>query len=198
MRTSVWVAPVASVVVLFGSVGIANLTGDWVVSGRTTVVAGQQLGVDDVKGWMTLQQAADGLGVPVAVIIGMIDPSGAAGLTPGTAFRDVESLVPGFALSDFREQLRSRVEGTPAPAPSVAASGDATSTRPPGDDAAPAITGQMTLAEVARANGIDLGELVTACGLPPDVDTRTTLKGLTDAYPSFEIQQVRDAVAQLS
>lgn len=198
MRTSVWVAPVASVVVLFGSVGIANLTGDWVVSGRTTVVAGQQLGVDDVKGWMTLQQAADGLGVPVAEIIGMIDPSGAAGLTPGTAFRDVESLVPGFALSDFREQLSSRVEGTPAPAPSVAASGGATSTRPPGDDAAPAITGQMTLAEVARANGIDLGELVTACGLPPDVDTRTTLKDLTDAYPSFEIQQVRDAVAQLS
>ena len=196
MRTSVWVAPVASVVVLFGSVGIANLTGDWVVSGRTTVVAGQQLGVDDIKGWMTLQQAADGLSIPVAEIIGMIDPSGAAGLTPGTAFRDVEGLVPGFALSTFREQLRSRVEGTSAP--SAAASGGATSTRAPGDDAAPAITGQMTLAGVAQANRIDLGELVTACGLPPDVDTRTTLKDLTDAYPSFEIQQVRDAVAQLS
>lgn len=198
MRTSVWVAPVASVVVLFGSVGIANLTGDWVVSGRTTVVAGQQLGVDDIKGWMTLQQAADGLGVPVAELIGMIDPSGAAGLTPGTAFRDVESLVPAFALSSFREQLRSRIDGTPAPMPSAAASGSAASTRQPGDEAAPAITGQMTLAEVARANGLDLGELVTACGLPPDVDTRTRLKDLTDAYPSFEIQQVRDAVAQLS
>lgn len=106
MKTSVWVAPVASVVVLFGSVGIAELTGVWEVSGRTALVAGEQLGVDDLKGWMTLQQAADGLGMPVAELIELVDPSGNAGITPDTAFRDVEDHVEGFTISAFREQLR--------------------------------------------------------------------------------------------
>lgn len=196
MRTSVWVAPVASVVVLFGSVGIAQLTGGWEVSGRTALVAGERLGVDDLKGWMTLQQAADGLGVPVEELIVLIEGSGTAGLTPGTAFRDIEGLVDGFELSAYKDELRAHLEGTPVP--SADPSGDATPATSSTDDSAPAITGRVTLAEVARANGIDLAELAAACGLPPDVDTRTTLKDLTDVYPSFEIQQVRDAVAQLS
>ena len=194
MNTSVWVAPVASVVVLFGSVGVATLTGDWVVSGRTTVVAGQQLDVDDLKGWMTLQQAADGLGVPVAEVIDLIDPAGTAGLTPQTAFRDVEGLVDGFELSTFKDRLRAHLAGTPV---ASAAASDAPAA-PAEEGSAQAVTGRMTLAEVAQANGIDLAALVEASGLPPDVDTRATLKDLTDVYPSFEIQQVRDAVAQLS
>ena len=56
MNLTVLVAPVASVALLFGSIGVATLTGDWVTSGRQQVVAGQALTVDDLKGWMTLQQ----------------------------------------------------------------------------------------------------------------------------------------------
>ncbi len=201
MKTSVWVAPVASVVVLFGAVGVANLTGDWVVSGRTTFVTGEQLGVDDLKGWMTLQQAADGLGIPVGEIIDLIDPSGTAGLTPETPFRDVETLVEGFELGTFKEQLRAHLAGA-AVSPSATATTSATpSPQPTGTGSGagqPAITGQMTLAAVAQAYGVDLAELVAACGLPADVDTRATLRTLKDTYPSFEIQQVRDAVAELA
>lgn len=204
MKTSVWVAPVASVVVLFGSVGVATITGDWVVSGRTAVVTGQQLGVDDLKGWMTLQQAADGLGVPVVELIGVIDPSGTAGLTPEVAFRDVEELVAGFELSAFKDQLQAHLDAAAASATAPSATAPSLTRSPAavpvasGDDGSASITGRMTLTEVAQANGLDLAELVAACGLPPDADTRTALKDLTQSYPSFEIQQVRDAVTQLA
>lgn len=106
MRATVWVAPVASVVILFGSVGIAQATGGWTTSGRTAVVQAD-LTADDVKGWMTIQQAADGLGVPVAAIIDLIDPPEGVVLEPGTALRDVEAVVDGFSLAALREKLRT-------------------------------------------------------------------------------------------
>ncbi|CAL8979482.1 hypothetical protein PROP_02827 [Propionicimonas sp. T2.31MG-18] len=105
MRATVWVAPVASVVILFGSVGIAQATGGWTTSGRTVVQA--DLTAEDVKGWMTIQQAADGLGVPVAAIIDLIDPPEGVVLEPGTALRDVEAVVDGFSLATLREKLRT-------------------------------------------------------------------------------------------
>lgn len=117
MKVSVWVTPVASAVILFGSVGVAGLTGDWVTGGRAVPVTSVGTGTG---------RPADGPGSTVA------------------------------------------------------------------------ITGQMTLAQVARASGVDLAELVKAVGLPPDVDTGVPLRELKQSIPSFEVQQVRDAVARLS
>ena len=69
MKVSMWVSPVISAVVLFGSVGVATITGDWVTGGRQQVVQAARLSVDDIKGWRTFQQAADGVGIPVATLI---------------------------------------------------------------------------------------------------------------------------------
>lgn len=118
MKVSLWVAPVISVVVLFSSVGVATVTGDWVTGGREQVVHGVRLTVDDVKGWMTIQQAADGLGVPAWTILELIGPADpSSSLSPSTAFKDVESIVPGFALTTLREQLRSLKPGLPVASP---------------------------------------------------------------------------------
>ena len=115
MKVSLWVSPIVSAVVLFGSVGVATVTGDWVTGGREQVVQGARIKVDDIKGWMTLQQAADGLGIPVATVIGLIGGPEAAGLAPSTAFKEVESLVPGFELTSFRDRLRAYLAGESAP-----------------------------------------------------------------------------------
>ncbi len=105
----VWVAPVASIVILVGAVGAGLASGEWVTSGRQVITATTQLGVDDLKGWMTLQQAADGLGVPVGELIDLLDAPPGVDVAPSTAFKDLESLVPGFELSAFREVLRARL-----------------------------------------------------------------------------------------
>ncbi|HSN11584.1 MAG TPA: hypothetical protein VLS51_05720 [Propionibacteriaceae bacterium] len=121
MTRLAWLSPVIFLAVMFGGVGIAQLTGDWVTSGRQPIVA-QQLAVDDIKGWMTLQQAADGLGVTVDDLVTLIGAPDPSLLTPGTAFKDVESVVPGFSLTTFRESVRALLAGrgvttTPAPEP---------------------------------------------------------------------------------
>jgi hypothetical protein len=122
MKVSLWVTPVVSAVVLFGSIGVATISGDWVTGGREQVAHKAQLTVDDVKGWMTLEQAADGLGIPVATVIELIDPAGAAGLGPTTVFKDVEAKVAGFELATFREQLRGYLAAGSASAATSGAS----------------------------------------------------------------------------
>lgn len=143
MRTSLWVAPVASVVILFGTIGVADAVGAWQTTGRQMFGSGQGSGAgsgteagesgggesggggrrelapgetlapDDLRGWMTLGQAADGLRIDREVLIGLVGAPDGVTLTPDTAFRDVEGLVPGFELSTFRETVRRHLAETP-------------------------------------------------------------------------------------
>lgn len=210
MKAITWIAPTASVVILFGGIGIAQATGSWVTSGKVAVVAGQ-LTPDDLKGWMTLQQAADGLGLPFAELAALVEAPDPSVLRPETAFKDLEELVPDFDLATFRETVRAHLAARSGAAPAVTPSAtpivSATPTpipthtptgTPTGSASGQAVTGQMTLRQVASANGIDLVALVAESGLPADVNVDTALRNLVGQYPGFEIQQVRDAVARLT
>ena len=124
-------------------------------------------------------------------------------LTPATAFKDVEGLVPGFELTSFRDQLTVLLAGgaaasaepsaTPQPAPAPTP----THTPSPAAGSTQSVTGQSTLTQVATAAGVDVADLVRESGLPADVDVDRTLKDLRDTIPGFEIQQVRDALTRL-
>lgn len=107
MKTSLWIAPLASVAILFGTVGAAQATGTWQTSGKTPVVVGQRLTVDELKGWMSIQQAADGLGLSPQQIIDQIGAPAGTTITPATLLKDVEKVVPGFSLAALKEKLRA-------------------------------------------------------------------------------------------
>lgn len=124
MKASIWIAPVATVAILFGAVGVGEASGQFVTTGRQEATASQRLAAADLKGWMTLQQAADGLGMDVSALVALIGPPPGVTLPPSTAFKDVEGLVPGFELSSLREKLGSPAGGAEAGAsPSASGSG---------------------------------------------------------------------------
>lgn len=215
MKASVWLAPVAFVAIMCGTIGVVQATGGWVTSGKQTVTAGQRLTADDLKGWMTLQQASDGLGLPLETLIAAIDPPAGVALTGATAFKDLEALVPGFELTSFREVIRlllnptiSAAPTSPSAAPTSAPAPQPSATHTPtgiptgtgsasGTGASGSVTGQSTLRGIARDNGLDPAVLARESGLPADVNLDATLKTLRDSYPGWEIQAVRDAVARL-
>ena len=117
MTRLVWLTPIIFIAVMLGGVGVAQATGAWITSGKPVVAAGA-LSAEDVKGSMTLQQAADGLGVPYAELVALIGAADPSVLTPSTAFKDLEALVPGFSLSEFRITLSDYLTGgTEAAAP---------------------------------------------------------------------------------
>src|SRR5665647_285965 len=121
MSRLTWIAPLVFIAVMLGGVGVAQATGAWITSGKQVVAVGQ-LADDDVKGSMTLQQAADGLGMTFADLVTLINPPDPSLLTPSTAFKDLEASVPGFELTTFRETLRTYLaarNGTPIPTPTT-------------------------------------------------------------------------------
>ncbi len=216
---AVWVAPIATVAILFGSVGVAMATGGWVTSGKQVITATTRLAVDDLKGWMTLQQAADGLGVDVQALIGLVGAPAGVAITPATAFKDLESLVPGFELGDFKDRVRVLL-GVPASSePTASGTGGAAGASEPtasaqptptrsgtptgtptgsGSGASGTITGQMTIRQVAEASGLDPAALAREAGLPATISLDAALKDLKSAVPGFEIQTIRDAVERLT
>lgn len=214
MKAPFWIAPVMSIAVMAGAYGIGNATGVWSTSGPQ-VVAGQRITVDDLRGSMSIQQAADGLGMSAADIIALLNAPAGLEIKPTTLFKELESLIDGFELSTFREVLRAHLAGTAAPSATPAATsasvpqqGSTGAPATPTDAAtshAPtatststqAISGRMTLREVATSNGVDLAELIKKAGLPADVNPDQTLTELRTAIPGFEIQTIRDAVAAL-
>jgi hypothetical protein len=220
MTKLAWIAPIVFIAVMLGGVGVAQVTGTWITSGKQVVAATGQLAVDDVKGSMTLQQAADGLGIPYPELVSLINPPDPNALIPATLFKDLEALVPGFSLTTFRETLRSYLaagSGSSAPVPSTSGpSPVSTTTSPPLSASTPttghtatatatatgtgdaSIKGSLTLRQVADANHLTLSVLVAECGLPADVNTDLTLRELADTNPGFDVQVVKDAVARLA
>ncbi|MGB7963108.1 MAG: hypothetical protein WCF12_09165 [Propionicimonas sp.] len=193
-------APIAFLVIMFGLVGVAQASGQWITGGRQQVVTGQQLSAVDLKGWMTLQQAADGLGIPLPDLIVLIGPPPGVTLSGQTAFKDLEGLIPGFELAGFRDKVAAHQAGgtppgsstlppTTAPAASHTPTGAAT--------ASGAVTGSMSLRQVAEANQVDLAALIAEAGLPAQVNPDLPLRDLKNALPGFEVQAVRDAVTAL-
>ena len=104
-----FVMPAMALALFFGTIGVSQATGSWVTSGRQQVGAGTPLGTADLKGWMTLDQAAEGLGMPVADLIGMVGAPADA-VTAATAFKEIEAIVPGFSLTTFRAAVQARLD----------------------------------------------------------------------------------------
>ena len=103
-KAALWIAPAVTIAALFGSYGIASATGGWVTSGKQVITASTKLTPDDLKGWMTLQQASDGLGIGVDRLIALLDAPAGTAIAPATAFKDLEALVPGDV---YKRQLLS-------------------------------------------------------------------------------------------
>ena len=107
-----FVMPALALALFFGTIGISQATGTWVTSGRQQVASGAPMTTADLKGWMTLDHAAAGLGMPVDDLVAIIGaPSGA--VTGATAFKEVETIVPGFSLTTFRAAVQARLDAPP-------------------------------------------------------------------------------------
>lgn len=223
MPVNRYLMPVIVIVALLGTVMIAQAVGVWSTSGRTTVDM-NSLSAADIKGWMTLQQVADGLGIPLADVYA----AGAipADVAPETALKDLEGLVEGFETSLLRYSLAVGAEAEPiaeataaqaqatlAPTPQPTQTpeytpehtanpqGDTYLNRtPPPSSESPSvdeIKGKMTLQQVSDQYAVELSALLAALNLPPDTNINLALKDLVAQGLLDEVTQVKDVVTAL-
>ncbi len=112
MRVNPLLVPILFVIAFLGTVVAAQSAGLWSTSGRASVNL-NQLAPADVKGWMTLQQVADGFGLSQAELYALVNLP--ADVPASTALKDVEKLAPGFEVSALREALETRAAAPAAP-----------------------------------------------------------------------------------
>jgi len=118
MRANRFLMPGLLVAALLGTALVAQAAGLWSTSGRDAVDV-TRMTPADIKGWMTLQQVIDGVGVSQAELYALVDIP--ADLPTSTALKDMEALVPDFSVETLRENLTAwaagpaEVGGEPAP-----------------------------------------------------------------------------------
>ena len=139
------VVPVLVLGLLLGTVVVAQANGWWIVSGKEMVDVGNLQSAEDIKGWMSFQQVADGLGIDVQTLYAQLElPSD---LPPATALKEMEAIIPGFEVSTVREVVAAFV--SEAAVPSAGEPAAAASTRIPA--AAPATATPEAAAASATA-----------------------------------------------
>jgi hypothetical protein len=108
MRVNPFIYGALILVLFFGVIGGAKATGVWSVSGKLTSTGEKVLptgtNVDEIKGWMTLNDVSTAYAVPVTEILAAFDlPAD----TPGSAqLKTLES--DAFSVTNLRDWLRTR------------------------------------------------------------------------------------------
>lgn len=133
MRVNKWLLPVLALVLILGTVGIAQAAGLWVVSGREMVDLTRLKSGDEVKGWMTLQQVADGTGIETAALVAKLGLP--ADLPPETVLKDIEGIVEGFEITAVRTTVDEELGLAPTEAEEAAAGGGEEATTQEAPDA---------------------------------------------------------------
>ena len=110
MRVNPFLIPVLFIVALLGTVFAAQSAGAWSTSGRSEVTA-NQLKPADLKGWMTIQQVSDGIGISQTELYTLIGVN--SDIPASTALKDLEGILPGFEITSLKDELTARA-GTSA------------------------------------------------------------------------------------
>ena len=223
MRVNRFVLPIVIIVALLGTALAAQAAGLWSTSGRDTTNLANMTPAD-IKGWMTLQQVMDGLSISQAELYPLAGIP--ADVLPGTALKDLESLVPDFSITILRDKLMARATGnvpaaptgstvtaTPIASPTAAAvpqatpthaagSGDGVGTGPsplPAGQILPVdqIKGKLTLQQVSDQCAVPLDALLAELGLPATTNPDGALKDLVAQGTLTDVTQVQTAVAKL-
>jgi hypothetical protein len=118
MRVNRFVLPIVMMVALLGTALVAQAAGLWSTSGRDATNLANMTPAD-VKGWMTLQQVMDGIGIAQAELYPLA--SIPMEVPPSTALKDLEPLVPDFSVTTLRDKLTAWASASNPPASSLSA-----------------------------------------------------------------------------
>lgn len=103
MKVNQYILPSFAILALLVTVLIADLTGQWIISGKELVDVNNMTTTEDIRGWMTLQQVADGFALEPATLYQLLALP--ADVSTETALKDLEGIVPDFEVTTVREVL---------------------------------------------------------------------------------------------
>jgi hypothetical protein len=212
MRVNKYLLPLLVSAALLGSVGIAQATGLWEVSGKLAIAPGGLTSSEAVRGWMTLQQVADGFGLSLADLYRLTGVP--QDVPPDSALKDLEGMLADFETSAIREALSiflgevpaavavpalAETQPLPAATPEALATVHAGPTPLPAGEILPAaeIKGRHTLLDILQLCDVPLPDLLERLGLPADTDLTMPVKDLAASGVLTSLEDLRTVVTEL-
>jgi hypothetical protein len=218
MRVNRFLMPILALVGLFGTVLVAQATGNFATNGRAGTDL-TRLTPADLKGWMTLQDVMNGLNISQNDLYAAGNiPSN---ILPTTALNKLEAQVSGFSVTSLRDTLTAKL-GAPSSASTPPTSSDATSpsaapvtpvTAPatasavthatptplPAGQVLPAnqIKGSMTLRSASQQCAVPLDQVIAGLKLPAETNPDALIKDLVGQGKISEVTAVQKVVAEL-
>lgn len=129
MKVNKYILPSFTLLAILATVLIAQWTGQWITSGKELVDLNNLTTTDDIRGWMTLQQVADGFALEVSDLYTLLQLP--VDLPPETALKDLEGIIPDFEVTTVRAVLAPYISPPAAISPSAA---QRTDDNPPTDN----------------------------------------------------------------
>lgn len=206
MRIARWIVPAAAIVVLLGSVAVAQAFGWWQTSGAS-IAALADATPDDIKGSSALGDISEAFGIPMTDLTRVLGIP--ADTPPETKLKDLEGVIEvseargliaahlGVPWEDEHEDEPAPESPTPEAGPTAAPTETHAGPTPlPAGNILPAseIKGNMTLRQVSDQCGMPLEALYKALDLGDGVSPDTQLKTLTEQVSGLEVSVVRSVV----
>jgi hypothetical protein len=212
MRVNKFLLPILVLVTLIGSAVTAQLSNNWAVTGKDQVNV-DHLTSEDIRGWMTIQQIADGFDLSLDELYDLLElPSD---IPYDTALKDLEKILPGFEVNNVKEAIEpntilSTADISPTPTPTIPPilvvetpaslehEPQSGPTPLPADYflAATEIKGRTTLKEIIENGMIPHDDLLLALGLPMEFNTAISVKDLVGKGNVTSVEFLREVVTQ--
>jgi len=170
-------------VIFFGAYGTARITGTWRTWAPVATSVTSTDPTEALFGWMSIQQMADTMNMPVERVIEL-------GELPG----DIALNVPVKEIEGVNdEELKEKIQENLLKEPSHEGRDDQSSSQlPPPDE----IRGSMTMDQISSTYGLEGEKIFEKAGWPIDSDPATSLKTLAGEMER-EVSEIREAVREL-
>jgi NAD-dependent dihydropyrimidine dehydrogenase PreA subunit len=176
------VHPLVMVVVVvglfFGTIGIAQLTGNFQILPKS-VAQGEVIPIYEVKGYNTIEEATTLTGLTLEEVYQQLAIP--KSVPKETQFKQISALVPEYSFDQAKANAGgSESEGTASTPGTIDVSG---------------IKGSMTIQEAMDSLSMEATEFYALFKIPETVPPQTILKEIVNISPGYDFQQIKDSLS---
>lgn len=180
-------------VLFFGSIFVTQKLG-WYTNVPKPIVAGEKISIEEIRGFMTLQDVSTGLQIDLKDLYTMLGIPEA--VPPTTKFKELSTFVPGMTDEKAKEILEKNL-GKPISEETKEKEGYVETVEPHEWLDEPTkepviLKGYMPLSDIAKILNISIEELYQRLKLPSTVPPSTILKQVSNFVPGFDFEAEKE------
>ncbi|HEX3028709.1 MAG TPA: 4Fe-4S binding protein [Clostridia bacterium] len=174
-------------VLFFGSILIFQATGVYKLL-PDKPKAGETIKLDEVKGYMTIKDAAESTGTELEEFYKKYEIPG--NVPSDTMMKDISKSVDGYELDKVKEKLAGQDNEANQGENSAATLAEEDGSKPEVDLSA--VKGSMTIKDAAKAANIGLKEFYKLFRIPDNIPSNTYMKDIGKNVPGYDFRQIKE------